>query len=144
MAYRNIPLDIRQEFGESMSEVIKGFARMGYSMTATAQGMGISRCAIGRWVRRLGLRYLFERANYNEMCCPKGRGWPKGKPRVKVQRWTDDQILASVAAHPVSFYAYRELGGLPSGETVIRRFGSWNNAKIKAKEMLVYEEKHFR
>jgi len=82
--YRNIPSMIRAEYGEPMSEVIKGYALMGYSKLAIASALEIGTQAMRAWVRRLGLEGCFCRMNYNESCRPVGRGWPKGKPRKKV------------------------------------------------------------
>lgn len=136
MAYRNIPAEIRKEYGEPMSEVIKGYALMGYSMSATAQAMEISIWAFSRWVTRLNLKHYFNRMNYNDACKPfnRKRGWPKGKHRNKPNKWSDAELLAWVAMSK-SFHKHREGegDGRPMGSTILRRFGSWNRAKELAK-----------
>lgn len=133
MGYRNIPLEIRKEYGEPMSDVIKGYALMGYSMIATAQAMGISVWAFTRWVKRLEVRHLFNRADYNDACKPiNGKnGWPKGKPRLKPNRYTDQELLAFVAKCPAKG-RMNDLAGFPAGSTIERRFGSWSRAKMLA------------
>lgn len=137
MGYQNIPLAIKKEYGDPLSEVIKGYARMGYSMTATAGAMDISMCALRAWVKRLNLRHLFDARHYNSSCRPRGKGWPKGKPNplARAQVWTDEQMLACVASWSGSAAQFRNADGYPAVSTVLRRFGSWNNAKLKAKEM---------
>ena len=82
--YRNIPLEIRKEYGEPMSEVLKGYARMGYSQMCIAAVLGIGNQAMYSWVKRLGLGEIFCRVNYNEACRPKGKGWVKGRPRKQL------------------------------------------------------------
>lgn len=136
MAYRNIPFAIRKEFDEPMSDVIKGFAQMGYSMLATSRAMGIGTQAMSAWIKRLGLRHHFDRSNYNEVCKPinKKGGWPKGKKRDRRVKYTDRELLSYVATCP-QYHKFNERPEFPAGSTVIRRFGSWNNAKCKAKEM---------
>lgn len=134
MAYHNIPLEIRKEYGESLSEVIRGYARMGYSKRATSQAMGITLPALLLWCMRLGLDGCFSRLNYNESCRPLNKeGWPKGKPRHKRKRYSDSDLLALVSLFSTAD-SLDQADGFPASTTVLRRFGTWNNAKRKAME----------
>lgn len=80
-------IDIRKEYGESFVEVVKGFARMGYSMRLTYKTLGIGERRFYKLVARFGLRDLFVKENYNEQCQWKGAGWPKGKSRMNELRY---------------------------------------------------------
>jgi hypothetical protein len=129
MGYRNIPLEIKREYGEPLSEVIKGYALMGYSKRAVASALGIHEVTMGRWVERLGLSGRFVRSAYNDSCKPKtygGSGRPAGCSMPR--RYTDEQLLAFVADFP-SYHALNRAPGVPAGFTIITRFGSWRQAK---------------
>jgi hypothetical protein len=131
MGYRNIPLEIRQEYGEPLSEVIKSFARMGYSLGVTAEAMEISEWALRKWVKRLELRHLFVRKNYNASCRFHARGYSAIRPT----RYSDEELLRQVVACRFKYNLAREYKSGPSPGAITGRFGSWDNAKQKAKEM---------
>ena len=135
MGYRNISQAVRTEFGEPMSEVIKGFARMGYSRAATAQAMGMHVITLGKWLSRLGLDHLFVRARYNDSCTPRSNKPRSGRPRgIPMPRRYNDDVLLSLVRQYQTSRRFDMLSG-SSSTTVRRWFGSWRQAKLKAKEM---------
>lgn len=129
MGYRNIPSEVRNEYGEPMSEVIKGYALMGYSKRATAEAMGIERKTLDAWIRRMNLNHHFHLDNYNRSCRAIHHhirnDHAEGRPRV----YQDSDLLSCVAQCPQYWRFNAQMEGFPAGTTVIRRFGSWERAK---------------
>jgi len=76
-------LEIRKEFGEPFVDVVKGFAEMGYSKTATAKILGIANRYFRDVCRRFDLNKFFPKtaSERRRECRGGGIGWPKGKPR---------------------------------------------------------------
>lgn len=70
--------EIRKEYDEPFTQVIRGYARLGYSERATAEAMEMNKQTLHRWLNRFDLHRYFDRRNYNESCIPRGKGWPKG------------------------------------------------------------------
>jgi len=127
MGYRNIPLAVRHEYGESLTEAIKGFALMGSHMTVAAQVMEIDYKTFRGWVKRLNLSGLFVRRNYKS----EYKQNQKGRPHRR--RYSDEDLLRQVVA--CRYMCARAINKKPSAGAIIGRFGSWGNAKCKAKEM---------
>jgi len=135
MGYRNLPMEVRKEYAEPLSEVIKGYALMGYSKRATAAAMEVGIQALIAWIRRLDLDRHFSRPNYNESC--KGairhhirNSHSTGRPRA----YSDQELLSYVAMYP-RYHLFLQVTGIPAGTTVIRRFGSWGRAKALAAQL---------
>jgi len=127
MGYRNIPLAVRQEYGESLAEAIKGFALLGSPMTVAAEVLKIDYKTFRGWVRRLNLRHLFVRSRYKS----EYKKNQKGRPHKR--RYTDEELLRQIVA--CRYEWARAINKKPSAGAIIGRFGTWNNAKQKAKEM---------
>lgn len=72
---------IRQEYNEPFREVVRGYAALGYSKTATREVLGFWPQLFHRLLTQFDLHQYFIRKNYNDSCVPKGKGWPKGKLR---------------------------------------------------------------
>jgi len=68
---------IREEFGESPSQVISGFAKMRMSKTLAAGAMGITTQTLLRLCRRYNIEFV-PQSDMVEQCKAKGKGWPKG------------------------------------------------------------------
>jgi hypothetical protein len=66
-AMKMIELQIRQEFNEPPSQVLQGFARMGYGYSATAQAIGCHRQTVKRLADRFGIQFPVP-ADQNAMC----------------------------------------------------------------------------
>ena len=126
--YRNIPQTIRQEYGEPISEVIKGFASLGYSKTLTAGTLGMDYQTFTRWLDRLDLDKHFIPNNYNKLCRHYGVKGKAGRKRV----YSDEEILKAVARYELA----ADYKGKPSLSTIEKRFGGWTAAKRKAKEII--------
>jgi len=127
MGYRNIPLAVKHEYGESLSEAIKGFALMGSPMTVAAQVLEIDYKTFRCWVRRLNLAHLFVRRYYKS----EYKKNQKGRPHQR--RYSDEDLLRQVVS--CRYMCALAINKKPSAGAIIGRFGSWNNAKQKAKEM---------
>lgn len=127
--HRNLPLEVRREYGESLTEVIKGYALMGYSRRAIAEILNVPESTFHSIVKRLHLEDRFNPKNYNDSCKPHSTkprsGRPKGIPMQR--RYNDDELLAKVRRYP-SQHSFDLLSG-SSSTTVRRWFGSWSNAK---------------
>jgi len=132
MAYHNIPLEIRKEYGASMRDVVLGFARRGFSKAFTARTLGIlDHSTFDRWLVRLGLRDCFNPANYDKS------QWAKPKGRKFGAIYSNDELLSCVIAHEYSSYELRRKrrADEPTLGTIILRFGSWQHAKCLAAQM---------
>lgn len=127
--HRNLPLEVRREYGESLTEVIKGYALMGYSRRAIAEILNVPESTFHGIVKRFGLESKFNTKNYNESCKARSNkprsGRPKGIPGPR--RHTDEELLLMVRRYP-SQHSFDLLSG-SSSTTVRRWFGSWSNAK---------------
>lgn len=126
-------LEIRKEFGEPFVDVVKGFAEMGYSKTATAKILGIANRYFRDVCRRFDLNKFFPKtaSERRRECRGGGIGWPKGKPReTSHNKITDTEILAEVAAFP-NLRLFRARARFDD-RTVRRRFGSFKEAVAKA------------
>jgi len=60
-------------------------------------------------------------------CRAKGKGWPKGKSRNNLKKYTDEYLLEFVAKYET--VEEFDNKAIPSASTIIKRFGSWNEAK---------------
>jgi hypothetical protein len=121
---------IRAEYGERPSEVIRGYARMGYSQSFTAEMLSIQRKTLQGYCRRFGIVWP-PRSSYRPECKGRGKGRPKGCPPTNPRRYSDAELLAAVSSCPVWQEFERREG--PSASTVQRRFGSWRRAVALAR-----------
>jgi len=124
---------IRKEFDEPFKDVIHWFARMGYSKKMTSEILEINRDYF--W-RTLLPRYAPNaewkpQVDMKSDCKPHGKGWPKGKERLKPQKYSDQELLSEVLKYDTA--ERFDNMAIPSVSTVIKRFGSWNRAKRLAK-----------
>ena len=123
--------EIRKEYGEPFREVVRGYARMGYSKTATAQVLEISLSYFRQLLTRFDLHRFFDPSTYNDSCKSygygSGKGWPKGVSRDSPVLYSDQYLLARVSMLKVSWIF--DQFAPPYSSTVRRRFGSWNRAK---------------
>lgn len=71
---------IRQEFNESPSQVIRGFADMKVSKKLAAGAMGIMPQTLLRMCRQYGIEFC-PRKELVSQCKSKGKGWIKGRKR---------------------------------------------------------------
>ncbi|MFA5380007.1 MAG: hypothetical protein WC455_29875 [Dehalococcoidia bacterium] len=125
---------IRSEYGEQFRDVVKGYAKMGYSRTFAAQILGISLSYFRQLCSRFDLHRYFR--PQSEMVPesrgvgrPNCKGWPKGKPRVKPCKYSDEELLTMLRRHPdLTYHAFSGLAPV-SAATIQRRFGSWSRAK---------------
>lgn len=121
---------IEAEFDEPFDEVIKGFAEMGYSRRAVAEILEINLSYLRILLRRRGLNDLFlPQSEMRRECRPPGGrgGWPKGKPRNRPPRYSDEELLAEVRRYPNSttFTAIADI----NISTIFRRFGTFRKAR---------------
>ena len=94
---------ISKEYDEPFTDVVRGFAEMGYSRRATAQILNINLPYFRRLCDRFGLHPHFKpQQDMRDECKGHGNGWPKGKPQSRSARYTDAEILAEVSKYPVS------------------------------------------
>ncbi len=119
--------DIEAEFDESFSDVIKGFAIMGYSRTATADILEINLSYFRQLCKKYNLhRHFKKQKDMLPECRGKGvprkrGGWPKGQKRpFKARKYTDQEILQEVARWP-KFQEFQAWSFI-SPSTVSRRF----------------------
>jgi len=64
---KQIELQLRREFSEPPSTVLRGFAIMRYSMSATSQAVGLHRQTIKKLADRYGIKFPNYR-DMNDMC----------------------------------------------------------------------------
>ena len=129
---------IRREFGEPFRDVVAGFAAMGYSIRATAEILEVN---LSYFRKYLLPRYAPDapwkaQKDMRDECKPRPShgGWPKGKKRIKPQKYTDEYLLSLVRKHWDLSYGTFEALAPVSASTVSRRFGSWGNARRLAEE----------
>jgi hypothetical protein len=72
---------IQMEYGKPFEEVIKWYAALGYSRLKIAVILQINLSYLRMLLSKHSLHHLFDRNNYNNLCRPVGKGWPKGKLR---------------------------------------------------------------
>ena len=73
---------IRKEFGEPFKDIVRDFAQMRYSKRCTALTLGITTSYFNVYLKRYAPDVQFPaRKDFNEACIPKGKGYPKGRPR---------------------------------------------------------------
>ena len=122
---------ISKEFDEPFTDVVRGFAEMGYSRRATAQILNVSVSTFRKMCDRFNLhRHFPAKRDMRKECKGRAAGWPKGKKKHRKQQYTDREVLAEVAKYPASnlFSAMADI----SLSTVKRRFGSWTTARSLA------------
>jgi len=122
---------IRKEFNEPFRDVVAGFAQMGYSQTAAASACEVPRSTFQHHVQRFGLCELFDRKNYLPECKSHPRTGNEGKRK---QIFTDGHLLTILAAHgDIGRDRFDYLQKAPCASTIIKRFGSWSDAKRLAR-----------
>ena len=115
--------DIEAEFDEPFTDVIKGFATMGYSRKATAEILEINLSYFRELCTRYDLHRYFKKQKDMRPECRKGGGvgWPKGKKKpFKPRRYTDEVILSEVRKWDT--YSSFCTCALMHPSTVVRRF----------------------
>ena len=120
---------VLREYQEPFVDVVRGFARMGYSRKATAQAIDISPSWFDELCRRYGLREKFNREKYLSICKPPGH--PKGKHINQPKRYSDWYLLSVLRGYSprISPERFNQLQGKPCADTYSRRFGSWTRAR---------------
>lgn len=119
---------VRKEFGEPFVDVVRGFAELGYSRSATAEILGFNLSYFRHLLTRFDLHKCFpEQANMRRECKPQGKGWPKGLKRPRGKIYTDDHLLAEVRRLPE--YSFARCMGNVDVSTIQNRFGSWTRAR---------------
>lgn len=129
-------IEIRKEFGEPFVDVVRGFAEMGYSRTATAATLEINLSYFRQLLVRFNLQSCFLPQPKMRRDCRGGNrgkgGWPKGKKRGFAPKHSDEQILAEVGKYN-HLYQFMSLADI-SYATVCRRLGGWKKARALVKE----------
>lgn len=128
-AIMNKLMAVRKEFGEPFVDVVKGFAELGYSRSATAEILGFNLSYFRQLLTRFDLHKCFpEQANMRRECkSGGGAGWPKGVNRPRAPRYTDEHLLAEVRRLPQ--YSFARCMGDVDPKTIQNRFGSWTRAR---------------
>lgn len=125
---------IELEFNEPFADIIIGFAEMGYSRTLTAEVLGINLSYFRQLCKTYDVSHRFKpQSQQIDYCRGKGvsrPGWPKGKSRTVSPRYTEEALLREIRRFPSK--RKFELHSTISPATIIRRFGSWKQAKILA------------
>lgn len=119
---------VRKEYGEPFTDVVRGFAEMGYSRRAVADVLGFNLSYFRQVLTRFDLHRHFQpQAQMRGECKGGGKGWPKGKERPRDATYTNEQLLAEVRRLP-SYSMSRCVGNIDP-KTVQNRFGSWTRAR---------------
>src|SRR5690242_16404655 len=96
-------LEVRREFGEPFADVVRGFAEMGYSRTATAQALGFNLPYFRTLLTRFDLHRHFKPQREQR---PECRGKGTKKPGMMVggrvrnggkRKYTDEHLLQLVS-----------------------------------------------
>lgn len=129
---------LEQEFNEPFTEVIKGFAEMGYSISATAEILGFNRKYFSKVINDHQLRVHFKpQAELRPECRGKGASHGAGIKRPgnggKI-RYSNGYLLQQIAAARNSM-DFRITNMIDLG-TVSNRFGSWGKARKLAERMV--------
>lgn len=113
--------DIEDEFEESFSEVVRGFALMGYSRTATAGILEVNLSYFRMLLTKHDLHKHFKKQkDMREESRSGGSHYWKGRKREFKPKYSDEHLLELVAQWPNS----RDfMGAAPVAySTVVRRF----------------------
>jgi len=103
-------IQIRKEFGEPFTEVVRGFAAMGYSRRATAQAIGIGWGHFHRTLSRFDLhRHFLPRTEQN-----RAWGGGKGTPRMANRKPIIHQGVTYRAGEPMHHYLWNRRNNEPS------------------------------
>jgi hypothetical protein len=133
---------VRKEFKEPFRDVVKGFAKMGYSRRATAEFVGITSSWFDQLCERFDLKRHFRpRSEYLPVCKPRG-GHTKGKTIRQPQRYSDWYLLSVLRGYSdrISPARFNQIqGGKPCADTYVKRFGSWRRARMLAHEVVKQE-----
>lgn len=121
-------MSVRKEFGEPFVDVVRGFAELGYSRTATAEILDFNLSYFRELLDRFDLhQHFLPRAQLRRECKGGGRGLPKGFKRPREPKYSDDMLLAEVRRIP-SYSVARCVGNV-NVSTIQNRFGSWTRAR---------------
>lgn len=119
---------VRKEFGEPFVDVVRGFASMGYSRTATAEILGFNLSYFRQLLTRFDLhQHFLPQAAMRKECKGKGKGWPKGLSRPRGTIYSDERLLEEVRR--LSSYSLARCVGDVNVSTIQNRFGSWARAR---------------
>jgi hypothetical protein len=97
---------VRKEYGEKFSDVVAGYARMGYSRTFTANLLDINLSYFRMLCSRFDLHKHFRKQRdmlpeSRGVGVPKtGGGWPRGKERPYKPRYSDEYLFSLVRKWP--------------------------------------------
>jgi len=119
---------VRKEFGEPFVDVVRGFAELGYSRTATAEILEFNLSYFRQILTRFDLHKHFPpQSAMRDECKGRGTGRVKGTlaPRPKV--YSDNYLLDQVRRMP-SYSLARCMGDV-NVSTIQNRFGTWTNAR---------------
>jgi hypothetical protein len=134
--------DIEDEFDESFSEVVRGFALMGYSRTATASILEINLSYFRQLLVKYDLHKHFKKQkDMRGESRSGGSNYWKGKKREFNPRYSDRYLLELVAQFPCwsDFMSMAPVGY----DTVIRRFRMpWKKIVELAKESQAAQSIH--
>lgn len=121
------PLIIRveKEFDEPFDDVVAGLAEQGCTRPVAAGAIGMSPAYFRQVLRSRDLYHLFDgnRAKPKPATRP---GWPKGVPRPRSPKYSDEEILKEVRLYP-DLNVFKTMASI-SYETVHRRFGRFSAA----------------
>jgi hypothetical protein len=121
-------LEVRREYGEPFSDVVKGFAEMGYSQRLTAEVLGFNLSYFRQLLKRFGLLAAFNRPQRDLVkdCRPGGKGRARGVRSPRSPRYSDRDLLQEVRRyHDIALFDTMSDVALC---TVQRRFGTFSAA----------------
>lgn len=135
--------NVRHEFGEPFSDVVKGFAIMGYSRRATAEILEFNLSYFRQICKRFDLhRHFKPQREMRPECRGVGKtrkGWPKGKKRPYAPKHTSEHLLGLVAKYPsyTDFLSWAPV----AASTVTRRFKApWREIARMARQGISSKE----
>ena len=122
---------VEAEFDESFYDVVRGFAEMGYSQTATAQVLEFNLPYFRSLLKKFELLGHFlpqsqQRAECRGAVSQRVRG-TKRSSYSRAPKYTDEYLLSCVAASSSSYDFHIRFMIDPG--TIRNRFGSWKSAK---------------
>lgn len=119
---------VRKEFGEPFTDVVRGFAALGYSRRATAEILGFNRSYFIELLSRFDLHKNFlPQSEMRRECKGGGKGWPKGLRRPRGVMYSDERLLSEVQRFP-SYSLAKCMSDIDTS-TIQKRFGTWTRAR---------------
>ena len=117
---------IRREYNETFADTVKSFAVMGYSCKATAGILEICPSYFRCLCKVYNLMQYFKTGKDLSSSCK-----PPGRSDNRPKQYSDEYLLSILRGYSIKINTdrYNYLQCRPSGDTIIRRFGSWRKAK---------------